>query len=665
MKCPKCNAVAAEGNNFCTECGARLIPENKENTASGYGLDVVRNLAQWKIAPGEIARKVSEVDFANISTVSGIVVQPGVTALIYIDGREVAQLSSGIYHFVSNEELEKVMDSRVESSGVRGKLHLMWRSVLKTVLGRKVNEKEQINAKERSVSEIVGMLNERSQVAVYLKRDVEFPVCFGSSVLADGSVVFAPVQVRTSILDVKVGVQMFMKISDFRQFVPAYLASRSSVTCSDVQKDMEAYVEKVLREELCNEEIDGNGIGKDALQRIELALSKSGQYLHGVDFVRVVSVTCNSEEFDRFRKLTQALYCNEKELDYLHRTNDFINRLARETNARKIDEARNELELAQALDSLNRDRLLEEDEFDVFKLALAQKKFKRTSDSQTENELLKISNAQKVALAGLDMKYNVVLAELDAKEKVYDRTAEHELKVARNEVEKNRILQEMQADKDRYQDSREDRSFEMMKRKLDLAMEIDEKMWQQEEASLDRAHMRKRDEFEMEQRAKRDGYGHEEEMARIRAGYTGEQMMAEKLDRLSEDAQVAFAASFASRKEEEAARERQRIYEEERKRQDAMYRDMMDFVKSMGDKNAAVAGARIADMEAQKQEYRENARYQQSRMDHTQDKALEYTTNVRMSENRRPVQDDNVCPACGTPVGKDAKFCPVCRAELK
>ena len=197
----------------------------------------------------------------------------------------------------------------------------------------------------------------------------------------DGNRVFAPIDVRTKLYDAKVGVHMFLKISDFQEFIRGYLASRKFVTISDVQNDLSVYVRNVLQEELKYEEINEYGISDESKSRICSRLQEVAKYAPGIELVRVAEITCSNEAIDRFRTLSQELYSNEKELDFLHRTNEFRNRLARENNAVAIANANNDVELHNALLGVNRDKLLNEDEFESFVDALKIKKLKREASS--------------------------------------------------------------------------------------------------------------------------------------------------------------------------------------------------------------------------------------------------------------------------------------------
>ena len=62
-------------------------------------VDVVRGKAIWNIQRGEIARRISESEFAEIEKLKGVIIQEGCTAVVYVDGEQIGLLSGGAYTF--------------------------------------------------------------------------------------------------------------------------------------------------------------------------------------------------------------------------------------------------------------------------------------------------------------------------------------------------------------------------------------------------------------------------------------------------------------------------------------------------------------------------------------------------------------------------------------
>lgn len=728
MKCPKCNSIISDSCKFCTSCGARLnevslnagnkidgssnksfgtidkIPNvEKQTVLSEHHLEIAgdNNIAQWTIGRSEIARKISEIDFINIGTISAIIIQPGVTAVIYIDGKEILQLNSGIYRFISDDDVSRtVAEATQNGCGIVGWLKAKLKSFVKLFLSKNNNNNGSLIERERAVPGIVSSIKENSLIAVYLKRDLNFPSYFGSMEIGDGNRVFAPIDVRTKLYDAKVGVHMFLKISDFQEFIRGYLASRKFVTISDVQNDLSVYVRNVLQEELKYEEINEYGISDESKSRICSRLQEVAKYAPGIELVRVAEITCSNEAIDRFRTLSQELYSNEKELDFLHRTNEFRNRLARENNAVAIANANNDVELHNALLGVNRDKLLNEDEFESFVDALKIKKLKREASSAITAMDIKETLKQ----SEIKARTSTILSELDNQSRISEMVYAKELRDLQFLKDKKRAEIEIQREHDKYVDERESHSLDVKKRQIDMAMEIRERMMRQEhenkdrdyareqdaldkehareQDSLNRSHMRNMEIMAQSREIKKDSYLHEENMANIRKGYSEGQIMAEQLSSLDAGAQMEFAKSLSSKKEEELAKAKQQMMDDYMKMMVSDRDKMLDFARDAMKMNVAAAGAQISNAETLRDKYkedadryREDAYHQQSRVDQNQDKALDYTTrvttadvNVENNSNKGFVDNSkNViyCPYCNSENDPENNVCGECGYRLK
>ena len=131
MKCPKCGSEVKPNYKFCSKCGQPIADAesvsvksiNNDNVSSAKAhqnppeepeppalrsnvtdnLDIVKGKAIWNIGPGQLARRVSEAEFAQLDNVKGVVIQEGVTAVITVDGQMIGMLSGGYYVFETEE----------------------------------------------------------------------------------------------------------------------------------------------------------------------------------------------------------------------------------------------------------------------------------------------------------------------------------------------------------------------------------------------------------------------------------------------------------------------------------------------------------------------------------------------------------------------------------
>lgn len=399
MKCPNCNAVVEEKYNFCPKCRTKL-KDNTTKAEERSPFTIVKNKAIWRIEKGEVARHINEAEFTNFEHVSGLIINEGVSAVICLNGKKVKELSGGIYDFVSSAEIEHILNQRVlNNESVCGLSKLAWRAIVRAWCGKKVGEvvKDSTNNNLKTIDDVICSLNENSFISVYLKLDRSFPALFGTKNGSD----FLPINIKTKYLDAEFGVSMLVKIDDFDLFIRHYMVDKSSITINDIQEILKNYVSMILQDELRNEEIDEQGISKEARNRIMLRFMALSETLQGIQIVNVGDITCSNKDFERLRSLARELYCSEHELSYLKRINEFKNRLVGVENAQMIQEAKNDLELMKALDEVNRDKLLFQDEQEKFYVLLSRQK--RIRNAQNEMEVSKaLSDIKRIELLNED-----------------------------------------------------------------------------------------------------------------------------------------------------------------------------------------------------------------------------------------------------------------------
>ncbi len=689
-----------------------------------------QNYVSWTIAQGQIARNISAQEFSGIADVDGVYVQEGVTAVIFVDGVQITELSGGLYKFatekIKGEAATKYAEDEEDKrahEGIIRKIGRLGQSLLHLVFGQSERARREEKKKRReAIRDLAKKISGNSIVAVVLKRDGAVPLTMGIRPITedDGSLrfEFAPYKIHTQSLTVDVAVAMEARISDFFDFRTTYLMDKNSYTVNDLRTALNTFMRTTLQRALQNYAADGELLPQDLMSSISYELlTQSRELLHGIVISNILDITTENEAFERFRALEEKLFCTDKEIDYLSRTNEFKNRLQSVENQQKVAEAKTELDLRKELDKINNDQLIHEDEMEAFVLLLQSQK--RIREAQTETEelaaLLKLKGNRLIS----EDEYDEL--ESSIRNKKFDRdqvsatfqlNSAHRTEMTRiqldRELQKNQLLAEAELNdirfeqvrkdlerelqltdlqeehdlssarrRDEYTDTRREKDFDFDQRQKDAeyerthrevvdSLDIDKQRAQNEmdiirqKAEIARKNMEAMQAHESELAEKQ----HQEEMARIAAqqNMSAEQLMAAGAVGLSAEAQKAFAESLAAGKGTEKERE---MYERmlqmqaemgssNQAQQSALMQQMMAMMQGAMQTNATmannmaagqaaqnqaqmetiqnIAGARVTQTEAMKEEYRKQMEHEQKRTDAAQDKALSYTTKVTQEE---------------------------------
>lgn len=704
------------------------------------GKDHKKHYVSWTIAPGQIARNIYAQEFLEMSDADGVYVQEGVTAVLFIDCIEAAEMQGGVYSFATEKTHNDACKEKAENEaairakeGLVQKLGRIGRSVAHFFYhSHEATREEQKKDKERT-REHIRRITSKSVVSVVLKRDgvVNFTMGIRPLITEDGSTTmkFAPFKIRTKTLTVDIAVAMEARIYDFHEFRTTYLMERNSYSVNDLRVALNTFMRTTLQRAMRDYAADGDLLPQDLMASVSYDLmTQSKELLHGIGISNVLDITTENEAFARFRAIEEKLFCTDKEIDYLTRTNEFKNRLQSVENQQKVTEAKTELDLRKELAQINNDQLIHEDEMEEFVQLLQTQK--RIREAQNENEelaaLLKLKGNRLISEDGYDT------LESSIRDKKFDReqvSAEFQMQAA-NRTNMSRVQLELRLHKsellagaeltdirfeelrksqtrqfqlddteqehdlaaarrqDEYTDSRreKDADFADMRREKDFdfeqhqrdaeyarthreakdSLDIEKERSQNEmnilrqKAEIARQNMQAMQQHEQELAEKK----HQEEMARIAAqqNMSAEQLMATGIAGIDAAAQKAFAESFAASKGGEKERE---MYERmlqmqaessssNQAQQAALMNQMVEMMQGAMQTNAtmatnmsagqaaqqqanldalqSVAGARVAQTEAIKDEYHKQMENEQKRTDAAQDKALSYTTKVTQEE---------------------------------
>ena len=490
------------------------------------GVDVVRGRTIWNIQPGEIARKISERELEEIEKLKGIIVQEGCTAIIFANGELVSTLSAGAYLFYKSvdeeqaaikaavEKAEKEMEEAEKRErdrkrqaeptfrqlGIVGEVGRGFSWLGRIIFGEKKGEqKEKAKKRQLDYARILSRITQAPILSVYLVSNRFVTLTFGSAMNENGELAFQPYTIPIGIHDVQVGVSLQMRLSDIHSFATNYLADRNSVTTRDLQQQLNGTVETLLRQSLRNQDYGQSGLAPETITALKAQIQQTiNQQVFGMECTQVLNITDNNQDFERFRQVERQLYNTEKELDFMHRTGEFRNRMEVEANSQQITSAKTAEELRHALQTINKDQLLHDDELEEFVQLLESQK--RIRQAKTEEEEFE-------ALEGLHKNRLVKQEEMEVLE---DELAHK--KIPREEItEIMRIQSQQNIDTARLKaewaldDSRTDHDWERedLERRRNWGIEDEEREreWMQEEKEYNRDFNRKakEDDYDFQQ----------------------------------------------------------------------------------------------------------------------------------------------------------------------
>lgn len=422
MRCPKCNFPVLPKFDKCPKCGTPLKEEaSASRPATDFdfdapapkpaannldfdapaaarvvskvpqpvdGVSIISGKAVWSLGPGQLARRVTEREMADCGAVRGVVVQDGVTAAVFSDGKLVQTLDGGIYRF-SNETI--VRDGKRQTITPQGtvapapatppetKHEEKKRGFLSRLFGAgketaAAPQAAPAHAPKPVAKPAVTAQRNTSVVVIYLISNRVFEESFGSA----GSVGYEPFEVTASGTPLKVGASMQMRVTDFETFRRQYLVDSNEVSVETMRRLMTPWVKQILEHAFSQMQVSDGRLSSQQQEYLKQTLGTMLQNrLFGVSIVNIFDLVTRDEDFERLSEQQRELAKAERENEFYVRETEFRNRLAdfearqeaerltKENDAnltREKEYARYETALAE----LNRDKLLTEDELKQF-----------------------------------------------------------------------------------------------------------------------------------------------------------------------------------------------------------------------------------------------------------------------------------------------------------
>lgn len=543
MKCPICGYPVLPKFTKCPHCGESLVKEdNNTNLPDANDFSIVKERAIWNVQKGEIAHLIKETELINTDGLKGVIVQEGCTAIVFMNGIITSIMQAGIYSFPTKEPTPairpvvpsepKAGDRTNDFTGFANGESAIGRGIRNFLFGKKKDEKpEQHEKRVEHTKEKINKLPDLKTCRIYIVSNRLFNLFFDLQVDEEGNYDFAPFVIATKTVDAKIALSLQMQVTNMNEFVGNYLTDQQSVSTILFQQQLRTCIKSTLTQLLRNLDYQQDGLPEPIINNLKNRIkSACNEQLYGIEVTKVLDITDESEDFNRFRSAEHDLFVNEKELDYLTRSNEFRNRIEQEKNKQEANQAANAESLRQTLQSINKDKLLSEDEMEQFVMMMdSQKRLREAKTKQEEYEALSDMKKSRLvkeediaalenvlaqnkesrdsivdlmrAQAEQDLALNKQIAEfkLSDNKKDHDRANElkdalHKGKLASTQLDTKRII-------DAYQDERrkkeDDYTFAQQQRKDDYQFQQEQKL---EDSSFNRQKRQNDWEFSNQQR---------------------------------------------------------------------------------------------------------------------------------------------------------------------
>ena len=543
MKCPKCGYPVLPKFTKCPHCGESLIKEdNNTNLPDANDFSIVKGRAIWNVQKGEIAHLIKETELINTDGLKGVIVQEGCSAIVFMNGIITSIMQAGIYSFPTKEPTPairpvvpsepKVEDKPNDFTGFANGASAIGRGIRNFLFGKKKDENPEQHVKRvERTKEKISKLPDFKTCRIYIVSNRLFNLFFDLQVDEEGNYDFAPFVIATKTVDAKIAVSLQMQVTNMNEFVDNYLTDQQSVSTVLFQQQLRTCIKSTLAQLLRNLDYQQDGLPEPIVNNLKNRIkSACNEQLYGIEVTKVLDITDESEDFNRFRSAEHDLFVNEKELDYLTRSNEFRNRLEQEKNKQEANQAANAESLRQTLQSINKDKLLSEDEMEQFVMMMdSQKRLREAKAKQEEYEALsdmkksrlvkeediaalenvlaqnKVSRDSIVDLMRAQAEQDLALNKQIAEFKLSDNKKDHDIanelkdalhkgKLASTQLDTKRII-------DAYQDERrkkeDDYTFAQQQRKDDYQFQQEQKL---EDSSFNRQKRQNDWEFSNQQR---------------------------------------------------------------------------------------------------------------------------------------------------------------------
>lgn len=621
----------------CPNCGKELKDEAKFCGACGYKLTVTADISkqasfiQWNILPGQLALKIDSKEIASYGRVKGVAIQQGLRALVFVNGKITAELEAGSYEFKEFPDV-KISNGTDEEAKKENKITTFFNN-LKNFFRNKPALPQKVQ-----------------NVSIVLVRSVEFPLVFS---LKDT----ATMGIRS-----EVGLHLLCKISNINEFYTSMLLDKPFVCFETLKNNLEPVVRTALNS--CLASVAPDNVAQAADSVLASLQNQIGQIYSFVQLTKIISLTAQNEELENIRRMQEELYISELELVELTKRNAFLNRMQDENNAQSLREARSQTDFQAALDKIDQDRELNDDERLKFSQMLEAQRLIREAKTQDEvdaamavfqkSEMLReeeLDNVraqveQNAALRDLNYEQALNLATLANEKELDHQNLLWEIEIGNKRLENDITRDRMRAE------------FEDERRRKEIEMDKEEQLTQLELLRQAQAIRNEREDADHKRQMETEAQKiqHEEEMNRMFQNMTAEQIVAANPN-ITPEAAAAMAEKF---KAQAAAAANDKTAEMAMKQSADLQAFMKEQMQMMRD--MAVAGM---GMNAQNQQnIMASKEAEMNRFVSGVNNAVNSVSGALKNPNTVVQKSGEVCPSCGTPHEPGAIFCENCGASL-
>lgn len=633
--CNKCGTPVVLGKNFCSKCGNQVGEVGNQNlefvTSAGF--------LHWNILPGQLAARIDEKDIAQYKDSKGVVIQDGLRALFFVDGALAGELVGGKYPF-KNMGVEK-------TSGVKR----FFSSIASFFTGRSRQ-----------------LVENASSVIIILLRDAEFPLIFSER------------NIPTAGVHSDVAIHIIVKISNILEFYRHQLLDRKFVSFQQFSQNLEPAIRTILEDHLRGIDAETLPSNTQIREEIQAALTQSISDLYPyITFSRLIRMTSEAKELESILQLREELYVSEKELVELSRRNDFLNRLNDVQNQQILQEAQTQADFAVAMDKIDQQNALTEDERARFADMLYWQRQLREAGSRDEGEAALVKLEKNGLLREEELE--VLKADIDQRKKYKELTDGQTLALLTMQndmaLDKQKLQWEIEVGNKRFQneldqqrqlddyaDSRREKELELDKKEMSDQLDL---LRQAQALRQEREEQEHRHQMESANAQRQ----HEQELRKLFQSMTPEQIMAANPD-INPAAAAALLEKFKTENAQlqvdlvsKHSQEIQRIMQENANQQSAITQQLIQMM-----------GATFVGQQAQKdatiQDIRTEANAHQDRLTGVLNTASTAAFGAAGSmlngmvlnnihqQPRGEVKTVSICTKCGSQIDQGASFCSDC-----